>query len=103
MVYGNLEIRIKVHEALKEIKNNAAVKFDEELVKIFLRSVAAYPTGSLVKLNNGSNAIVLRQNAESSTKPIVRLVEKGNAGEWIRKETYNLLQESSLFIIDTIE
>lgn len=103
MVYGNLEIRIKVHEALKEIKNNAAVKFDEELVKIFLRSVAAYPTGSLVKLNNGSNSIVLRQNAESSTKPIVRLVEKDNAGEWIRKETYNLLQESSLFIIDTIE
>ena len=41
MVYGNLEKRKKVYEALDEIMKNSGTKFDPELVKIFVRSVAA--------------------------------------------------------------
>lgn len=103
MVYGNLERRKKVHEALDEIMRAGGTKFDSELVKIFLRSVATYPTGALVKLNDGKCGIVLRQNADSPTRPLVRIVEQHPNGEWIRKEDKDLAEELALFIIDTIE
>jgi len=103
MAYGNLEKRKKVHEALDEIMKNSGIKYDAELVKIFLGSVATYPTGSMVSLNTGKNAIVLRQNAENPTRPVVRLVEQNSNGEWKRKEDKDLSEELSLFIIDTIE
>ncbi len=103
MVYGNLEKRKKVHEALDEIRNNAGIKFDTELVKTFLHSVATYPTGSMVSLNTGQKAIVLRQNADNPTRPLVRIVEQNKEGEWIRKEDRDLTLELTLFIVDTIE
>ena len=103
MVYGNLEHRKKVYEAVDDILKNSGVKFDAELVKIFMRSVATYPTGTLVCLSNGGNGIVLRQNADSPTRPLIRIVEQGKDGNWVRKEDIDLVEELSLFIVDTIE
>ena len=103
MVYGNLEKRKKVHEALDEIMKNGGTKYDPELVKIFIRSVATYPTGALVKLSSGECGIVLRQNADSPTRPLIRIVEQNEDGEWIRKEEKDLAEELALFIVDTIE
>lgn len=103
MVYGNLEERKKVYEAMSEIEKNAGKKFDKELVKIFMRSVATYPTGTLVVLNNGDKAIVLRQNADTPTRPLLRLAEQGTEQEWIKKEEVNLAEEETLYIIDTLE
>ncbi len=103
MVYGNMEKRKKVHEALDDIMKNSGIKYDAEYVKLFLRSVATYPTGSLVTLNNGSNAIVIRQNADSPTRPLVRMVEQNNDGDWVRKDYKDLSEEQALFIVDTIE
>ena len=103
MVYGNLEKRKKVHEALDEIVKNSATKYDKELVKIFLRSVATYPTGTMVRLNDGRSGMVLRQNADNPTRPLIRIVEQKKEGEWTRKEDKNLTEEMALYIIDTIE
>lgn len=103
MVYGNLEKRRKVHEALDEIVNVSGVKFDFELVNVFIRSVAPYPTGCLVSLNNGEFGMVLRQNIEVPTRPLIRIVEQNENGEWSRKEEKDLSEELTLFIIDTIE
>ena len=103
MVYGNLEERRKVHEAVEEILIDAGKKFDAELVRIFLSSVAIYPTGCMVKLNTGKSAIVIRQNADNPTRPVIRIVEQNQDGEWSRKEEKNLTEELALFIVDTIE
>lgn len=103
MVYGNLEERRKVYEAVEEILTNAGTKFDTELVNIFLASVAIYPTGSMVCLNTGKNAIVLKQNADNPTRPVVRIVEQNQEGEWERKEEKDLAKELEFFITDTIE
>ena len=103
MVYGNMQPRKKVHEAMDEILSSSGVKFDAELVKIFLRSVATYPTGSLVLLNDGKNGIVLRQNADFPTRPLVRILEQNKDGEWVRKEDKDLAEELALFIVDTID
>lgn len=103
MVYGNLEKRRKVHEALDDIAKAGGSKFDAELVRVFVRSVAAYPTGTMVQLNNGECGIVLRQNVDAPTRPLIRLVKQDNGGDWFRKEEVDLSEELCLFIIDTIE
>ena len=103
MVYGNLEKRRKVHEALDEIMKAGGNRFDSELVKIFIRSVAPYPTGALVSLSDGATGMVLRQNAELPIRPTIRIVEQKDDGEWIRKEEIDLAEELALFIVDTIE
>lgn len=103
MVYGNLEKRKKVHEALEEIKKSGGIRFDEELVKTFIRSVATYPTGTIVKLSNGECGIVIRQNADKPTKPLIRMVVKGNDGEWIGREERDLSDMTGVTIVDTEE
>jgi len=103
MVYGNLEQRKKVHQALDEIMKNAGTKYDSDIVKIFLRSVATYPTGVMVRLNDGRTGMVLRQNADNPTRPLIRIVEQKPDGEWIKKEDKNLTEETEIFITDTIE
>ncbi len=103
MVYGNFEKRLKVHEALDELVTASGIKFDFELVNVFIRSVAPYPTGTLVNLNSGELGMILRQNVETPTRPLIRIVEQKENGEWIRKEEKDLSEELSLFIVDTIE
>lgn len=103
MVYGNLEERKKVHEALDEIMRSGGTKYDKELVQIFLRSVAPYPTGAMVSLSDGRTGMVLRQNADNPTRPFIRIVEQRMNGEWARKEDIDLAEELTLFITDTIE
>jgi hypothetical protein len=73
------------------------------MVKIFVRSVAAYPTGIIVVLNNGEHGIVIRQNAEAPTRPMLRLLEKDENDGWKSKEELDLAEELTLFIVDTIE
>ncbi len=103
MVYGNLEPRRKVHEALDEIMQMSGTKYDSELVKVFLNSVATYPTGSIVQLNTGEYAIVLRQNADAPTRPFLRMVEREEDGSWGRKKELDLSEELAIFIVDTID
>ncbi len=103
MVYGTLEKRKKVYEAIDEIMKNSGTKFDTELVKIFVRSVAAYPTGTIVLLNNGERGIVIKQNADAPTRPLLRMLEEDTTGGWISKDERDLAEELTLFIVDTIE
>lgn len=103
MVYGNLEKRKKVYEAQDEILRASGTKFDTELVKTFMHSVATYPTGEIVCLSDGSYGIVIRQNAEAPTRPYIRILERGQEGDWVGKEEKNLKEELTLFIVDTVE
>jgi len=92
----------EIYCAKNEIIEAAGIKFDRELVKLFARSVAAYPTGTIVRLNDERCGIVIRQNAEEPVKPIIRMVKPDGEG-WICGEEKNLSEEVELFIVDTVE
>ena len=94
---------MKVHDAIDYIVSQVGVLFDFSVVKAFVDSVAAYPTGSLVRTNEGEVGIVLRQNPQCPTRPIIRIVEnkEGKKPEiWTEK---NLTKELTLFITDTLD
>ncbi len=102
-VYGNYITKMKVHDAIDYIVSKVGILFDFRVVKAFVDSVAAYPTGCLVRTNKGEVGIVLRQNPQCPTRPVIRIVEDkdGHKPEyWIEK---NLTEELTLFITDTLE
>ncbi|WPC39220.1 HD-GYP domain-containing protein [Clostridium sp. JS66] len=62
-------------EAIEYIMANNGQMFDPKLVKVFLRRVAPYPVGSILRLSNGEKVIVVENNEECSIRPKVRNVE----------------------------
>lgn len=101
-VYGNLVPAMKVHEAIDYIVSQTETKFNLEVVKAFVASVAAYPIGALVMTNENEVGIVLRQNPKCPTRPVIRIIQEKDGSkpeEWVEKD---LTKELTLFITDTI-
>lgn len=102
-VYGIFNRAKKVHEVIEYIVGQGGKKFDIEVVKVFNKSVAAYPNGTVVLTNKSEMGIVLRQNISFPTRPIIRLLRDAQGRQykdWIEKD---LVKELTLFIVDTIE
>ena len=103
MVYGHMMKRYKVHEAMDYLLSQAGVKFDFELVQLFMETVAAYPVGTIVRTNSNETAVVIRQNYKFPTRPVIRILEYNDGTkctEWLEKDLTKCL---TLFITDTIE
>ncbi|MCY6484490.1 HD-GYP domain-containing protein [Clostridium aestuarii] len=72
-------------EAIEYIMAHNGTTFDPKLVRLFLRKIAPYPLGTIVKLSNGQTAIVVENNEECSMRPTVKIIET--------EKTYNLTQD----------
>ena len=67
-----------VGQLLNLAKNN---KLDSLVVVAFIDMYGLYPVSSFVGLNDGSVAIVIRQNPTSTTKPVVSLILDTNGNK----------------------
>lgn len=59
------------HEAIETITAMGQQKFSNDIYKDFITSIYCYPNGLTVKLSNGSEAIVVNQNKDMPTRPVV--------------------------------
>jgi len=68
------------NRAMNYLIETAETKFDLNLVSIFIKQIAIYPNGSLVRLSNKYVGIVKEQNKSMPLRPIVRVIsdDKGN-------------------------
>lgn len=103
MVYGIYTKRYKVHEVIEYIVAEAGRAFDKDIAAVFNQSVAAYPNGTLVRTNEGEVGIVLRQNENFPTRPVIRMIKDKNGKDYKEWKEKNLVKELTLFIQDTIE
>ena len=62
------------HEAVQELIDSKGSAFQDSLVEQFVQAIGLFPTGSLVELNTGEVAIVIRQNRARRLKPEVVVV-----------------------------
>ncbi len=102
MVYGFIEEKKKVFEAVSIIEENAGKKFDPKVVKKFCESVAVFPNGTIVYTDKKDKAIVVRQNAKDAKKPVIRLLEDSEGKLYPKNVEINLLKEK-IEIVDTEE
>lgn len=103
MVYGIYTKRYKVHEVIEYIVAEAGRAFDKEIATVFNQSVAVYPNGTLVRTNEGETGIVLRQNENFPTRPVIRMIKDKEGKDYKEWKEKNLVKELTLFIQDTIE
>lgn len=103
LVYGNFMEKCKVHEAIHKIVQGAGKEFDAEIVKKFEQSVAAYPNGTLIITNKGEKGIVLRQNNQNPTKPVIRIFESKEGKRYSDWVEMNLAEQENITIMNTIE
>ncbi len=103
MVYGNMMRRYKVRDAMEYLLSQAGVKFEFDLVQLFMESVAAYPIGITVTTNEGDTAVVVRQNYKFPTRPVIRLVKNAEGFPYQENEERDLTKCLTLFIVDSVE
>lgn len=94
--------KMEVYEALEYLVAMSDTIFDKALVNAFIKNVAAYPSGSIVKLNTGGSGIVIKQNKTFPLRPIINLIFDENGNKLDEPLQVDLSQETTVFILGTI-
>jgi len=62
------------YTAMRQILNDNSRRFDAEILKVFIKSMGIYPVGSIVILNDGSVAKVIKNNLQVPLRPVIKLL-----------------------------
>lgn len=93
--------RVMPHEACEILMGLVGKQFPKEPVRLFLRNIAAYPTGSTVRLSTGEIGVVVDQNPSIPTRPIVRVFKDMGYGAEQPTE-YNMVENRTIFITEVL-
>ncbi|MCL6588957.1 MAG: HD-GYP domain-containing protein [Firmicutes bacterium] len=63
------------HQVIEYIRDKGKALFDPDFCKIFLENIAPFPIGSMVLLNNGEKAIVIKVTKDLPARPVVKVIE----------------------------
>jgi len=91
---------MKIYEIIEFIQNNSGTAYDPDVVDVFVNNAQVFPNGTMVKLSNGCKGIVVNQNHNLMTRPIVRITHSAEGK--IEFGMVNLLEDMSL-VVDDIE
>ncbi len=92
------------HDACEEIMGLANHYFDHFVVWEFLRTIAAYPNGTTVRLSTNEIGVVVDQHKGLPARPIIRVYKKGimdNLSEVEIREV-DLAKETTVFIVEVL-
>jgi hypothetical protein len=88
------------HEAYEFLAGAGGSMFDYELIKVFLSHIAAYPVGTLVRLNTGEIGVVVDTPKGLTTRPVVRVLFKDGS---LLKDPYEVkLAESTRVLVSEV-
>ena len=98
--YGECE---KVYIAIENIVAQANTTFNYKVVEAFKNTISAYPNGTLVIDNCGDISVVLSQNNNFPTRPVIKVIKNTNGNHERVGEVKDLTRELTIFIEDTLE
>lgn len=103
LICGIGKARVRVHEAINNIRNYSGIWYDTDIVSAFLQLIAVYPFGSKVRTNRGEVGIVMRQNPHFPERPVLRIVQD-KYGQAIHTELIvDLIKDTSVVIQEVIK
>ena len=62
------------HEAYELLLANSGQHFDPKILSVFLKRIAIYPVGTVVKLNTGDIGVVISVPTDMPLRPTLRLI-----------------------------
>lgn len=84
------------HEIIERLGTMVPDKINDEIYKAFLGSIYCYPNGLTLKLNNGVDAVVIRQNRSFPARPLVAYKD----GDEVK--LLNLINQLTVFVQEII-
>lgn len=90
--------RMNADEALEILRAESIYELDRDIYYHLLKVVNIYPPGTLVELSNGEIGIVIKENHEAQTRPVVQVIRDRK-----KAEVLDLMDYLTLFIRKTIE
>ena len=90
--------KISNGEALEYILTTSYSKYDYELVKAFMNHITVYPVGTIVKLSTGEKGIIIDNNKDAPTRPVVRIIPSKDTDKHSGYEEIDLQKKLTLFI-----
>ena len=75
-------------------------QFDETIFRHFVRSLGIYPNGSLVRLESGRLAVVVEQNTQALTSPLVKAFFSTITGQALTPQLLDLAHAGLDRIVD---
>ena len=88
--------RISVDTALEILRSAAGTKLDQDVTMNLLQVVDVYPPGTIVELSDGKIAIVIKNNFNSPTRPILRVIENNITAKVVGE--IDLMDELTIFV-----
>jgi HD-GYP domain-containing protein (c-di-GMP phosphodiesterase class II) len=95
--------KLKPSEVYEYITSLGVCHFDPKVVESFVKYVTVYPVGTGVLLNTKERAIVVSENRNMPTRPLVRIVYDENMHRLALPREIDLSAQSSIFIIRSCE
>jgi len=89
-------------DAMEYIMGGSGTMFDPQYVLNFTRKVAAYPLGTIVRLSNGVDGIVVRNYEDCCTRPCLRLVKDDELGEHLYIDLKDDMTATNLTITEIV-
>ncbi len=80
---------------MRTLLESSKTHFEESLVHQFIKCMGVYPTGSLVRLNNGLLAVVIAQNIAAPIKPLVKSIYSTKTRTYIESMMIDLNKTAS--------
>ena len=89
-------------EAVKEILQTRKLEFDSRIVRILLKTLSAFPVGSLVKLNSGAIGRVVDTDIDSPLRPVISILYDPEGRPVQEAREIRLREHPILHITDTV-
>lgn len=93
---------VKPNEAYNIILSKGAMSFDEDVIKSFRRTFSVYPLGSCVRLSNGIEGYVIKQNKGYPDRPIIRVIYNSITKEALQFYEIDLLKVLNLTVSEIV-
>ncbi|WP_099467216.1 HD-GYP domain-containing protein [Konateibacter massiliensis] len=88
------------NKAVDFLIENSGTKFDADLVRIFIQRIAVYPNGSMVRLSDGTLALVKEQNRYMPLRPVVKVIAD-KYGDKVQPYEINLMDVLSVTVTES--
>ena len=103
MICGIGRKRMKIYEAVEYLKSFKNILFDGKIVDALLEFTAVYPSGSVVVTNEGSIAVVIKQNKGFPERPIIQITRDKFGNSIEEYNIVDLVKVNNIFIDSVLE